>query len=113
TSYSAVETGDCTNQTSSNCAITITSNTPGNLNANLVTANSLSNVTVPGNNDGTTGNVVPWGTTATANASLPAPGGTGGIVIDNNSTTPGAAQIYFTQQASGGNAIQASQNGLE
>jgi len=58
-----------------------------------------------------TGNT--WGTSNAASAGLQTPGGTGGIVIDNNSTTPGAAQIYFTQQASGGNAIQASQNGLE
>lgn len=62
-----------------------------------------------------TGNTVSWGTTATANAALATPGGTGGIVIDNNSTANGngAAQIYFTQQAAGGNAIQASQSGLE
>ncbi|MDE2382828.1 MAG: hypothetical protein KGL71_11560 [Xanthomonadaceae bacterium] len=60
-----------------------------------------------------TGNTVSWGTTATANAALATPGGTGGIVLDNNSTAPGAAQIYFTQQAAGGNAVQASQSGLE
>lgn len=113
TGYSAVETGDCTNDTSSLCAITITSNVPGNLAGTLVAANGLDNVSVPGNANGSAGNLVGWGTTANANASLPAPGGTGGIVIDNNSGTPGAAQIYFTQQVTGGNAIQASQSGLE
>ena len=58
-----------------------------------------------------TGNT--WGTSNAASAGLQTPGGTGGIVIDNNSTAPGAAQIYFTQQAAGGNAVQASQSGLE
>lgn len=58
-----------------------------------------------------TGNT--WGTSNAASAGLQTPGGTGGIVLDNNSTAPGAAQIYFTQQAAGGNAVQASQSGLE
>ena len=56
---------------------------------------------------------ITWGTSNAASAGLQTPGGTGGIVIDNNSTAPGAAQIYFTQQAAGGNAVQASQSGLE
>lgn len=56
---------------------------------------------------------IAWSTTNAPTAALQTPGGTGGIVLDNNSTAPGAAQIYFTQQAAGGNAVQASQNGLE
>jgi len=36
-------------------------------------------------------------------------------VVDNNSGNAGASQIYFSQQNqnSGGNAIQASQTGLQ
>jgi len=45
-------------------------------------------------------------------ASLQAPGGTGGIIIDNISATPGAAQIYYSTLTSPGNAVQASQAGL-
>lgn len=54
-----------------------------------------------------------WGTTNAPSAALAAPGGTGGIVVDNISATTGASQIYFTQLQSGGNAIQASQSGLQ
>ena len=54
-----------------------------------------------------------WGTTNVPSAALAAPGGTGGIVVDNVSATTGASQIYFTQLQSGGNAIQASQSGLQ
>jgi hypothetical protein len=54
-----------------------------------------------------------WGTTNVPSAALAAPGGTGGIVVDNISATTGASQIYFTQLQSGGNAIQASQSGLQ
>jgi hypothetical protein len=53
-----------------------------------------------------------WGTAAQASAGLPAPGGTGGIVVDNISPTPGASQIYYSTLTSPGNAIQASQAGL-
>ena len=54
----------------------------------------------------------PWGTGNAPAAALAAPGGTGGIVVDNVSNTTGASQIYFSQLQSGGNAIQASQSGL-
>lgn len=53
-----------------------------------------------------------WATTAPT-AFLAAPGGTGGIVIDNLATgTPGAAQIYYSTMTSPGNAIQARQADL-
>lgn len=54
-----------------------------------------------------------WGTGNAPAAALAAPGGTGGIVVDNTSGTAGSSQIYFTQLQSGGNAIQASQSGLQ
>ncbi|MES2938325.1 MAG: hypothetical protein V4864_11625 [Pseudomonadota bacterium] len=50
-----------------------------------------------------------WNTSATANAGLPAPGGTSGIVVDNISTATGASQVYYSTLASPGNAVQASQ----
>ncbi len=54
-----------------------------------------------------------WGAAAAAAAGLAAPGGTGGIVIDNLSPTPGASQVYYSTLASPGNAIQASQAALQ
>lgn len=54
-----------------------------------------------------------WGTGNIPTAGLAASGGTGGIVVDNTSATTGTSQIYFTQLQSGGNAIQASQSGLQ
>ena len=54
-----------------------------------------------------------WGTTNVPSAALAAPGGTGGIVVDNISATTGSSQIYFGQLQAGGNAIQASQSGLQ
>jgi hypothetical protein len=47
-------------------------------------------------------------------AALLVPGGTGGIIVDNvgNSTT-GAQQIYTTNAGTTGNAVQASQSGLQ
>jgi hypothetical protein len=54
-----------------------------------------------------------WGTGNAPSAALAAPGGTGGITVDNTSVTTGASQIYFSQLQSGGNAIQASQSGLQ
>lgn len=52
-----------------------------------------------------------WGTT-NAVAGLAAPGGTSGIVIDNISAVPGASQVYYSTLSNPGNAIQASQAGL-
>jgi hypothetical protein len=110
TTYSAVSTGTCPTSKNTNCYITISNTVRGNVADTLVAITNLTNATVDSHTNGSTGS---WGTTVTANAALPTPGGTGGIVLDNNSTAPGAAQIYFTQQAAGGNAVQASQSGLE
>ena len=52
-----------------------------------------------------------WGST-NAVAGLAAPGGTSGIVIDNISAVPGASQVYYSTLNNPGNAIQASQAGL-
>lgn len=54
-----------------------------------------------------------WGTGNVPSAALAASGGTGGIVVDNISATTGSSQIYFGQLQTGGNAIQASQSGLQ
>jgi hypothetical protein len=53
-----------------------------------------------------------WSAAKTASAGLTAPGGTGGIIIDNISTATGASQIYYATRTSPGNAIQASQAAL-
>lgn len=49
---------------------------------------------------------------AIAFASLSAPGGTSGIIIDNISSTTGAPQIYHATRTNPGSAIQASQAAL-
>lgn len=56
---------------------------------------------------------VTWGTGINANAGIQATGGTGGIVIDNISSTTGASQIYYSTLTSPGNAVQASQAALQ
>ena len=53
-----------------------------------------------------------WGSSNTARAGLQVYGGTGGIVVDNISGTAGASQVYFSHVSAPGNAVQASQNGL-
>jgi hypothetical protein len=53
-----------------------------------------------------------WNTGRTAVDGLAAPGGTSGIVIDNVSSVVGASQVYYMTRTSPGNAIQASQAGL-
>lgn len=50
------------------------------------------------------------GTTPTTG--LAAPGGTSGIVVDNVSTQAGTSQVYYSTLQRPGNAIQASQAGL-
>ena len=112
TTFSAGEVGACEESNSLTCIIRITSDSLSNLASNVVAISSLSNTNLSSTADGSTGSTVAWGA-ANANTGLKAPGGTGGIVVDNNSSTPGASQIYFTQQAAGGNAIQASQSGLQ
>jgi len=52
-----------------------------------------------------------WSST-NAVAGLAASGGTSGIVIDNISAVPGASQVYYSTLSNPGNAIQASQAGL-
>lgn len=54
-----------------------------------------------------------WGTGNIPTAGLAASGGTGGIVVDNTSASTGSSQIYYTQLQAGGNAVQASQSGLQ
>jgi len=72
-----------------------------------------------GNRTGCTGSCIysfnlagVWNTTKNAAAGLPAPGGTSGIIIDNVSGVAGASQVYYANRSNPGNAIQASQNGL-
>jgi len=55
----------------------------------------------------------PWSATTTATAGIPAAGGTGGIIIDNVSSTVGASQVYYSTVTSPGNAVQASQAALQ
>ena len=64
-------------------------------------------------NGSTAGTGAAWGIGNAPSAALAAPGGTGGITVDNTSVTTGASQIYFSQLDAGGNAIQASQSGLQ
>ena len=110
TTFSAGEVGACE---SGGCFIRITSGTLSDLASNVVTTNSLGNTTLTNPVNGSAGSPVTWGASVNANTGLKAAGGTGGIVVDNNSGTTGASQIYFTQQAAGGNAIQASQSALD
>lgn len=53
-----------------------------------------------------------WATTNKTSAGLPVFGGTTGIIVDNISATAGTSQVYFSHLASPGNAVQASQSGL-
>lgn len=48
---------------------------------------------------------------SSASAALNAKGGTGGIIIDNTASS-GGSQIYYSTRTSPGNAVQASQAGL-
>ena len=54
-----------------------------------------------------------WTSTLAASAGLAAPGGTGGLIFDNISTSAGASQVYYSTLTSPGNAIQASQAALQ
>jgi hypothetical protein len=54
-----------------------------------------------------------WNTTTPADASLKTTAGTSGIIVDNISAVAGTSQIYFSGLASPGNAVQASQAGLQ
>lgn len=131
--YNAVAFGDC-GTTGFNpgaaCDLIITRVAQGNVAPGTVTE-SLTNVSQTGNVDGATGGTymqdITWNTSVVATAGLavnagngaaPAtqvPGGTGGIVIDNVRPTgeTGTSQVYFTQGGVTGNAVQASQSGLQ
>jgi hypothetical protein len=52
-----------------------------------------------------------WVSTMNATAALAAPGGTGGIIVDNTATG-GGSQVYFSTRTSPGIAVQATQAGL-
>jgi hypothetical protein len=54
-------------------------------------------------------NGIAWSTSTASTAGIAAAGGTGGIIIDNISSTTGASQVYFSTITSPGNAVQASQ----
>lgn len=131
--YSAAVSGGCAttgNFASGACDFIVTRDAFGNVASGLVTE-SLTNVSPGVNTDGaiagTSIQPIAWGTGITPAAALPVtagngaapatqvPGGTGGIVIDNVRPTsePGTSQIYFTQGGTTGNAIQASQSGLQ
>ena len=77
-------------------------------------------VNANGNDTGCTGACVysynltglTWNAAAVAAAGLPAAGGASGMVIDNISAVAGASQIYYSTLTSPGNAVQASQAGL-
>ena len=54
---------------------------------------------------------LPWNAAKSASAAINATGGTGGIIIDNT-VTGGGSQVYYSTRTSPGNAVQASQAGL-
>jgi hypothetical protein len=127
--YNAATSGSCTGNNTA-CDLIITRVAQGNVAPGTVTE-SLTNVSQTGNVDGATGGTymqdITWNTSVVATAGLavnagngaaPAtqvPGGTGGIVIDNVRPTgeTGTSQVYFTQGGVTGNAVQASQSGLQ
>lgn len=130
TGFTAAASGTCGTTGGSACQFIVTRTAPGNVAANLVT--STLEYRDSSNTNGTdpvAGGIQPvtWATTITPGASLPVnpgnggvgaaqtTGGTGGIVIDNVRPTSetGTSQVYFTQGGATGNAIQASQSGLQ
>jgi hypothetical protein len=64
--------------------------------------------------NGSTGGSNVWNANSTANAGLFVTGGTTGLIMDNIDTTQtGRSQIYFMNLTQPGNAVQASQQGLQ
>jgi hypothetical protein len=53
----------------------------------------------------------PWNSAKSTSAAINATGGTGGIIIDNT-VSGGGSQVYYSTRTSPGNAVQASQAGL-
>ena len=94
-------------------SVVVTTNSAGNVSNTLVSeaigggGNTITRVN--GSAATTT-----WASTNQPRAALQVIGGTGGIIVDNvqNGTT-GAQQIYTTQAGTLGNAVQASQSGLQ
>jgi hypothetical protein len=58
------------------------------------------------------GCVMSLGATGSPNATAPSPGGTSGIIPDNNSTAAEASSIYFTSQGAPNTAYKVTQQGL-
>jgi hypothetical protein len=103
--------------------VTFTNIAHGNVADNLI-VEALSAFSLTSHTDGTTGTGVAWGTSNVPSAGLSVFGGTGGIIMDNISATPGTSQVYFSNLGSDcdaatggtqlcGNAYQASQSGLQ
>lgn len=130
TGYTAATSGGCGNTGGTTCIFVVTRTAFGNVAASNVTSTlDYRNTSNANGADAIAGGIAPitWNTAVTASAGLavnpgngaaPAtqvPGGTGGIVIDNVRPTAetGTSQVYFTQGGTTGNAIQASQSGLQ
>jgi hypothetical protein len=90
--------------------VTITRTAFGNVAANTVT-DTLNQATTANTADGRV--AADWGTTEVPRAGLASPGGTSAVIVDNISGTPGHSQVYYMQLNTPGNAIQASQAGLQ
>lgn len=130
TGYTAATSGVCGNTGGTTCIFVVTRTAFGNVAASNVTSTLDYRATSNANGtDPSAGSIVniTWNTGVVASAGLPVnagngaapatqvPGGTGGIVIDNVRPTAetGTSQVYFTQGGTTGNAIQASQSGLQ
>jgi hypothetical protein len=92
--------------------VTLTYFVGGNVADGLVVEN-LSNVSMTHSDGSVQVLAVPWGPTNAPVAGLATPAGNGGLVIDNVSSAVGASQVYFGQLRASGNAVQASQAGLQ
>jgi len=92
--------------------VSISRSAPGDISNLLVTENLTTAVLNPGSHvEGLGG--VEWSTSNAPAAGLQSTSGTSGIIIDNISGVVGASQIYYSQLISNGNAVQASQAGLQ
>jgi hypothetical protein len=103
--------------TASNVAgvITLVRTTPGDVSDTMVSEN-LSGLSQTAHTDGQVLTPTTWANTNAPMAGLPSAGGSGGLIIDNVSSTAGASQVYYGQLGAAGvpgNAVQASQAGLQ
>jgi hypothetical protein len=103
-------TGITANRTAA--VVTLTYFVGGNVADSLVVEN-LSNVSMTHADGSVQVVAVPWGPTNAPVARLQTPAGNGGLIIDNVSSATGASQVYFGQLIAPGNAVQASQAGLQ